>query len=196
MTWDAAAIGLLAQRKGAKRHWLMWCSVRAFGTNAVNTFGFWTGLGDRSFTVDAASRSYFGGQDVSVPPIEFAKGVEAAPLDIGVGLTSEMDNFLRGYDLRDGTGELHCALFDPGSNELVSVNRWFSGQIDGAPLTIGEIGGQSRATLRCYSSASRGTISRSGFKSDASQRERLSTDTFRVNSAAGLQGNDPWAKKA
>ena len=199
MSWGTAIISHLSQRRGYSAAWLLSMWPREFDDGTEVFAGFWTGKDDRAFTVGGVSRTFYGKQgDIGIPPITYEKGLTPLQYQFRLPLTPEVNAALRGYRTENARFELHGAVFDPTTMGLVGVSEspFIDGFIDGAPIHLGEIGGQSYAGLAVVSSAVVGTVTSAGDKSDAAQRRRNANDRLREFSALGTVPSDPWGGKA
>lgn len=154
---------------------LVWISARNRSTDATETAGFWTGGEDRAFTVEGASRSYFGvGHVLEVPPIKTRAGliVQMQELQLA-GNSPEVEAVMRGYDPRLAPIEIHVARFDPDTGALLGIDRAFRGVLDKAPRQIPAKGQSGEAWSLSLASGMRSlTRSLTIKRSDASQRAR------------------------
>ena len=69
-------------------------------------------------------------------------------------IAAEVAQMLRGYDAGLAPAEIHRALFDPMSGDLIAEpKRLWKGVIDTAPIHTAEIGGQSTVDVALASAA-------------------------------------------
>ena len=161
---------------------LVWITAKDRSTGAPVTFGFWNGDDNQNFTINAVSRLYYGAGNLANPsqPIQYQVGVKPTDYSLTLApLSDEIVSLLRAYDARLAPIEIHRAMLDPLSNNVISEPlRVFKGQIDEAPLITPEVGGTASCTLRCLSSAINLTRTVVQTKSDTVQQLR-SGDRFR-----------------
>jgi hypothetical protein len=193
MIWDSAGLAFLTSRAPKEVQWLIWVTAADLVTGAPVSIGLWTGADHQSFTIGGVARTYYGAQGaLQIPPISYAAGTEITSMEVSLSVSSEADALVRGYNTRFKPVEIHCALFNPATGALVSIARAFTGTIDGSPISTPVKNGVGSIGLRLMSSARRGTMTSNARKSDASQRLRLSTDTFRLHGDLGAVASDTW----
>lgn len=196
MTWGATAQAHLDARLPIAPRWCVWTTVAPYAGGAAVSFGFWTGDDHEYLTVEGQSRLYYGAQGaMEIGAITWEPGTGVSTQEITLGLTPEGETLARGYRLAGAPIDLHCVLYDPRSWTLLGIRRYFRGLIDTAPINTPEAGGVATLPLRCVSSARGGTMTVTGRKSDASQKQRLATDTFRAYGDLGEVASDPWGGK-
>jgi hypothetical protein len=191
ITWNSTAQTYLNSRAPILPHWLIWVDAKTFAGAAISV-GFWTGDDHQNFTVDAASRLYYGAQGaIEIPALSYDLGTAVSSVDLTLSLSPEGEQAVRGYNIRFAPVEIHCALFRPDTSALLDIQRFFKGSIDGSPIPTPPVGGRSSLPLKLVSSMRAGTMTRAGFKSDVSQRRR-SSDAFRQYGDLGAVAADPW----
>lgn len=165
---------------------------------SVATFAYWTGEDNVAVNVVPAgagtpvSRNFVGGDTLlDVPAIVDAIGLEARSVAFGLdhisdAVGSPMD-MVYGNNVRVARVELHRALFDPATWNLVSTPHiLFAGRVDGAAVDDAAAGGEGGLSLDAISSAIDLTKTNPAMESDEQQRRR-SGDRFRKDSdTAGL----------
>lgn len=195
MTWPAAVLTHFQSRQGYILHHFLWATVKPLAGGAAVTVGLWTGAGDQTFTVDGQSRLYRGAQGgLDIPVTRYAAGTEIAQKSYGLSLTPEGVDLVRGYNTRLAPLEEHWGVFHPDTEALIGLRRVSKGLIDGTSIGTPEQGGQASMTVDAVSAARRGTMTRVGYKSDASQRRRDAADGFRKNADDGEVKSDIWGK--
>ena len=115
-------------------------------TFAVETMGLWTGEEDRDFSIGGGTRTYHGaGALLGLDQIVMQTGLTVRMQRVSLApIAAEVAQLLRGYDAGLAPAEIHRALFDPMSGDLVAEpKRLWKGVIDTAPIHTAEIGGQS-----------------------------------------------------
>lgn len=189
--WNSTAQTHLSSRLPIAPRWLIWVQAKTFAGAAIDV-GYWTGDDHQSFTVDSATRLYYGAQGaIEIPAMRFVTGTAVASMDLTLSLSPEGEAAVRGYNIRFAPIDIHCALFDADSMTLLDTRRFFRGFIDGSPIPTPALGGRSSLPLKLVSSARRGTMTRGGKKSDVAQRQR-SGDVFRQYGDLGVTASDPW----
>lgn len=197
MTWDSTARAYLQTGKNRHFETLVWARVKRLDNGNPVEFGFWTGATDRSFTVEGASRSYFGAQGGIQPSAwTYEKGLEVFTHTTRLSVSPEVDEMIRDYHIADAPYEIHTGLFDPVDLSLIGFARRWQGVIDTAVINDGVIGGQSSITIRSMTKAIAGLKVLPGGKSDADQKRRNASDGFLKDASMGTAVSDPWQAKA
>ncbi len=165
------------------------------------TFCYWTGEDNVSINVaDVAggspiSRNAVGnGTLLEVPPIVDAIGFEARSITIGLDHISKtagspMD-MVFGNNVRVARVELHRALFDPETWNLVSTAyTLFAGRVDGAAVDDAAADGEGGLSLEAVSGAIDMTKTSPAMESDEQQKLR-DGDLYRqyADTAAQVEG--------
>ncbi|MBW6506168.1 MAG: hypothetical protein K0B00_05375 [Rhodobacteraceae bacterium] len=165
----------LASREGVMSRLLIWVRARNRATGAEEALGLWTGDDHRSFTIDGATRLYYGaGGVLGIEPITMQTGIVVRMHRVTLAPTApEVAQALRTYDARLAPVEIHRAFFAPASGELIEApHRVFKGWIDAISLPTPEVGGQGAVEVTLASSARALTKVLALKKSDESQRRR------------------------
>lgn len=168
------AVAYLAGRGAIAHRWLFWIQAKNRFTGATEAVGFWNGADDRSFEIDGVQRVYIGlGDLLKVPSITHQPGpvVRLQSIDL-MGISDQLEQAILQYDSRQAPVELHLALFDPETMNLVSIEGAGRGWLDKAPARFGGIRSPSgiRAVVASVSRLLTKTLSLK--KSDANQRRR------------------------
>ena len=174
MRFSEASIAYLAQRERVVFRWLLWISAKDRGTGLPVDVGFWSGADDRTFVASGQPRPYTGiGELLSVPSLTFEPGpvVRIQTLELKA-FSQELEDVISLYDARQAKTELHLALFDAETMNLVSVERALRGRLDSAPARIGRLGSPSGLRLQIASAARLMTLNLPQKKSDALQSKR------------------------
>lgn len=175
--------------------------VRALdGSNVEHDFGFWMGEDDVTITVVKAtdpaaseSRNYAGGGALlDIDPIPYQLGIVAQTINIKLSqIHATVQDMLRGYNIRLAEAEVHRALFDVSTGNIVSTPfPRFYGLVEGAPLETPAIGSDGSVSLAVTGISIILTRTNPALKSDEQQKLR-GGDRFRQYSdAAGSY--DVW----
>lgn len=166
--------------------WLVWIKAKRNATGAVEAAGYWTGEGPLTVSINGQNRTYTGaGGLVSIDPLEYEAGATVQMRRGSFSMVSpQIIAAVYEYDLRLAPVEIHLALFDPDSEELIGTAKAFSGWVEESEVSDGM---RPTLTLGFASSARAGTKTLASKKSAASQRERLFDD--RGRDYADLAGN-------
>ena len=168
-------------------------------------WAFWTGEDNVAInvlplgnTTPASRNAVGGGTLLDVPQIVDAIGLEARGITIGLDhisadAGSPMD-MVYGNNVRVARVELHRALFDPATWNLVSTpHRIFAGRVDGASVDDAAAGGEGGLSLDAISSAIDLTRTNPAMESDEQQRRR-DGDRFRKDSDTAGQIERWWGQ--
>jgi hypothetical protein len=168
-------------------------------------FVYWTGEDNVAVNVVPAggtapvSRNAVGGGTLlGVPPVVDAIGLEARSISIGLDHISDAPgspmDMVYGHNVRVGRVELHRALFDPATWNLVSTPHLiFAGRVDGAAVDDAAAGGEGGLSLEAIGSAIDLTKTNPAMESDEQQRLR-SGDRFRRHGDTAAQVETWWGQ--
>ncbi|HEY8948445.1 MAG TPA: hypothetical protein VIM56_06135 [Rhizomicrobium sp.] len=139
------------------------------GDTRETTTGDFTGLGDA----------------LKVDDILLTSTIEVRTLNITLdGVNDQVRDLIRGYDLRNAPVQVHLAVFDPNTHDLVAAAiPVFMGFVDGNPIEAPAVpleGGaaEGSVTWSCVSHSRELTRASAEKASDASQRLRNPDDAF------------------
>lgn len=180
-SYDAPTLAALQTRAGICTRILIWVVAKNRVSGLPETLGLWTGAQDRTFTINAASRSYIGaGPIMQIPPIRMQAGLSVRMQRMTLSpLTQVVTDLIRTYEARFAPIEVHRALFSTDDGALIAPpHRVWKGFIDEIDLTQGEAGGEATCEVTAASSARLLTRTLSLKRSDATQQLRLG-DRFR-----------------
>lgn len=196
MNWGPTAINFLSSGRPIMLRNFVWFDTRDMVTNAIESFGYWSGHMHRNFVVNSQSRLYYGalGQ-LDTPAVVQQSGTNIQTYQIGMSIPSEVENMVRGQNMYSAPIEVHTGLFDPDTNSLVELASRFVGYVDDLDINTGPVNGVSSVTLTLVSKARNGTLTSNGKKSHESQKRR-GGDTIRRWSSVGRVAADPWGAKS
>lgn len=160
---------------------LFWAEAKNRGTGVTETIGIWNGDQDRNFTISSVSRTYIGaGGLLGVEPMVYGAGLQIRTQTVTFSpLEAEVIDLIRTYEPRLAPVEMHRAIFDPLTGDLVEEpHRIFKGWIDEVTIGTPEINGQATCSVTLVSTARALTRTLASKKSDAVQKAR-SGDRFR-----------------
>lgn len=157
-------------------------------TGDLVNFGFWDGTGDVTLTVtdglsqtdedrDFTSR----GAVLAVGDITLSDNLNVGSVQVSLSqLNSDVEDALRGYDMRNAPIQIYRALFGIANpRALVAPARCrFVGFVNTAPISTGAIGSQAATTMTCVGCTRELTRSNTDLRSDESQQRRQSGDRF------------------
>jgi hypothetical protein len=198
MTWSISAQNHLLARAAVMPRWLLWIAAKNFGTLTAAPVGLWNGEDNLTFTIDGSPRVYQGALSrFEIGPITHAAGLDVRALEITLAANApETEDLVRGLAIRLAPVELHLALLDPDTTDLIDVQPMFRGFINRAPLTTpARGGGGDSVTLELVSRmrvlALPGPALR---KTDQAQRLRDSADAFRQYGSIAAEVQTEWVK--
>ena len=180
MTLNQNAQNHLAARAGFMPRWLLWVAATDKATGDPAPIGIWDGDDQQSFIINGQSRPYFGAQGFfEVDPLVYAAGtfIRTQTLTLS-GISAAAEQLVRGYRVRFAPAELHLALFDPRTENLIDTQRRFKGFVNRSPIFTPAVGGVTSIKLELASSMRTLTRTLALKKSDESQQRR-SGDRFR-----------------
>lgn len=177
-SWTTGRLAARTSRAGLKTRLLIWIAARNRDTGALEGIGFWNG--DDHQTI--AGRPYFGAENLqSVGPLVSEVGLLIRYLDTNfAGVTPEILQAVRGYDMKGAAVELHRVDFDLVTDELIdSPERMFKGWVNKSIVNTPPSGSAGATVDLTLASASRALTRTLTTKfSDASQRLRDEDDGF------------------
>jgi hypothetical protein len=180
----------LAAGKPVDVRWLIWARPIDRATGLRVGIGFWNGIDNDERVIASETRLYYAAPLV-MPPLRTSKGLDVQTIDIGMAVTPEAEFLVRGYEPRLAPLDIHLEATDPADNSLIERSLQWRGTIDTIDLPTPALGGERMMTARCATTARRGTLTRQGFKSHATQVRR-SGDRIRLHSSMGLVASDAW----
>lgn len=187
----------LQSRRGYVVHILIWVTARKLSTGVTESIGLWTGDQDSSFVIKGQTRAYIGASGLLQPdPLIYEVGLAVRTLRVRLAsLASDVINLVNGYDLTLAPVEMHRALFDLDTSELIAEpKRVFAGFIDGTPQEIPAIGGEASLEFALKSAAFSLSKTSPLKKSDAVQKKRGGDRLHRYQAVSGTV-RSPWGAK-
>lgn len=173
---------LLAARQGRIARLLLWVEARDRDSGDTVPMGFWTGVDHQDFVIGADLRSYFGaGSLVSMDALTSDIGLTVRQFRAGLAPSlPEVQQLVRGYDVRLASCQVHVADFDPHTNNLLAEPvRVFRGWVDQVHISEPAPGGEASCELTMLSAAQALTRRLARKRSDQTLRARASADGFR-----------------
>lgn len=172
---DAATVAHLATRPGIVAHQLVWITARNIATGLPEALGLWSGEQDATLTVEGQNRTYTGaGGLLTVEPLTAGVGLSVRTHRLGLSAVApEVEDLIKAYDTRFAPIEIHRAIFDAQTRQLIGVpHRRFRGVINGVLFPTETAGAAPSAMVDCVSETRVLTRGLAVKKSDASQRAR------------------------
>jgi len=142
---DLSQIAQFQERRGTHGHVLLWIVARNRSTGVDEGIGLWSGDDHQEFSIDGATRLYYGaGTVIEVPPVQAAVGLDVRMHRVILPpFMDEVRQALRVYDPRGARVEIHAQPFDLDSNTaLGSPVRFIKGTLDTAPEGLERAGSQ------------------------------------------------------
>lgn len=164
----------------------LWLVARE-GSGAAFPYGFWSGVGDVSAEVlnpdtgQPIARNFEGsGTLIQVSDIIGTSSIQTQNITVEMSqILPEVENIIRGYDLKQARVEIYRGLFSIESRQLVAPALCrFVGFVDTVDINTPEENGEGSVTLTCVSHTQEMSRSNPDTRSDASQRLRNATDNF------------------
>lgn len=187
-TFSPALLAHLQARRGSRVRLLLWAVPKNRATGLPEPIGLWTGSDARSFTIDGSPRPYAGaGGILQIAPIVSAVGTDIRTQRVTLsGVFPEVMEIIRQHDPRNAPVEIHRAVYDPGTLQLIDApHRLFKGWIDKLKDTRPEEGGMATVELSLVSTARALTRTLTAKISDASQQRRAGDRALRHADVAG-----------
>jgi hypothetical protein len=181
---------------------LIYIKARDFTTNAVVNFGFWTGDDHQTFTIGGASRLYYGAgalADVESEAFRYEMGLDVLTWTFEGSMGApEFENMVRGYNLTLAECEVHRAVWNHETNQLVEEpHAVWVGRVQSAPI-VDDADGATRCRVVVISNAIDLTLTRPETRSDAFYRQNRSGDRiFRhVDISRSNTASTAWGVKS
>lgn len=198
-SFTAATATYFAQRSPFLGHVLLWVSALNRETEAVERIGFWTGVDHREFTIDGQARLYYAaGAFLKMEPIRRRTGLQVQTQRISLSqIAPEVQMLIRGYEPRHAPVEVHRALFEPLSENLVDEPHvLLRGYIDKVTLTTPAKNEGGSVSIDIATEARSLTKPLQRFRSDATLKERRPGDGFRQYASMAESVDTPWGQEA
>ncbi|MBC9246749.1 hypothetical protein H4P12_08490 [Paracoccus sp. 11-3] len=195
--FDPVTAAYFASRKPFMGHVLVWIRARHRISGDSETIGFWTGADHHEFVIEGQTRLYFGaGAYLKMDPIRRQTGLRVRTQRITISqIAPEAQMLIRGYEPRHAPVEVHRALFDPLTENLIAEPHVIlRGFLDKAPLTTPPKGEAGEATLEIVTEGRALTKPLSRFRSHATLRTRAPTDGFRRFAARSKTEEVKWGR--
>lgn len=179
-TYGTATAAAFAARRISARG-LLWITARDWTTGTSHSIGLWDGDDDLTFTIGGVDRVYYGaGGIVGIDAIVMTAGLNVQMQGVTLSaIQPAAEQAIRGYDIRLAPIEIHRALFDTETGNLLEEpHQMFTGWCDALPLTRSAVGGSFTGKMTIASTARALTRNVVTKRSDAAMRARSSTDAF------------------
>lgn len=182
----------------------LWLVARDRSTGASFSYGFWSDVGDvqammlNPNTGLAEPRNFEGsGTLISISDIPLVANLTVQNVTISMNLLDySVENFVRGYDLKQGQAEIYRGLFSPATRQLVApaVNR-FIGFINEPEIKTAKEGEESSVVLTCVSHSQEFTRYNPSTRSHEDQKKRDPNDDFFVDASTIGEREHFWGQK-
>ena len=190
-----------APETGLEPRRFLFINAREISTGSPVTIGFWTGDEDINISVISPvtgatdARSYYGTQNLTFSPLARNSNLETVEVTATLTqISAAAQTAVRGYNLRLAKAEIHEAVFS-GKNPVSSPECIFLGEIDSAPLTTPEVGGDGNISITMVSDAiSMLSISNPLLSSHEAQKLRNVNDTFSIYASTIREWDVPWGQ--
>ncbi len=178
----------------------IWFVVRDRSTGAEVRQGYWSDVGSVNAQVInpqtqlAEARGFDGaGTLISVSPIPLVSNLSVQSVTIELSQVSDADRLIRLYDVKQGRVEIYRGLFELGS--MVQAQPAFSrffGFIDEPEIKTPRENEEGGIILNCVSHSQELNRSNPATRSDAYQRQRSPSDSFRRHAAVVGSWDIKW----
>jgi hypothetical protein len=165
----------IAKRRLMRRQFI-WIEARQLDGDP-DPVGFWNDIGN----VEDGGRIYRGsGKVVGVSSLSFKGDLTIPGLSIVFsGIDSTVAANVRGKIIAQAPIEYLIGLYDVDTGQVIlPLIPRFVGFVDDCVVDTPAVGGVSKIELTCESTSRALTIQRTGTRSEATQKERHSTDAF------------------
>lgn len=206
MTLSLSAENFAAlQARGLYGRDFIWFVVRDRVTGNPVTDGYWSDVGVIDAEVidpdtgSVVTRTFAGaGGLISISDIPRVSNLTVQNVTVKLSQVADrVNNLVRGYDCKQGKVQIFRGLFSLSTHVMVDpAFPRFVGTIDAAPITTPPAGQTGDVTLTCTSNTIELTRSNPDTRSDASQRQRLSTDNFYQDTATVSEWQQYWGKQS
>lgn len=196
--YDTATDAAIAALGGIVARRLVWIEATNKGTGATESLGLWSGAETRTFTIGGVTRNYIGaGSVLGGDPIRAGVGARVRMHEVSLSsVPVEIQEMIYLYETRFAPIEVHRALFDLDTNELVGEpHRILRGTIDSFPVPRPAKGGSGPIKVKIAPSSRALTRTLTVTKSDAMQRTINPDDKGREYSAVSGAVSVFWGQE-
>ena len=203
---DPAFVAALAGARdtGIVPRRFVYFTVREWNTGLPFGLGVWTGDDDvtvslqSGLTGDTVTRDYHGdGNVLQTSPIPRVADLTIQTVTITLSQIADVTQLLtRGYDIRLGKVEIHDALLDPKTRQLISAPQIvFMGEIDGSPIATPKAGEDGTIEIKAVSDAISMLTRKNPAKSSYEGQKRRGGDEAGKYSSTIATWRIPWGEK-
>lgn len=195
--YSPATTAYFAARASFNAHNLIWFKAKNRSTGAAETIGFWTGADHAVFTIGGVERTYYAaGTFAKLDPLRRQVGMKARTQRVSFSQVSpEFLQLIRTYDPRHAPIEIHRALFDPLSEQLIDEPHLIQrGFVDKANIPTPAKGGAASISIEIATHARALTKTLSRFRSDATLRSCAAADAIRQYASLSEAVDTPWGR--
>lgn len=201
----ASAVSTAYAGRALVQRMLVWITAKDRTTGDPESIGFWNDVGTVTFSVKAGltlatvNRDYIGSgglievgripltSDISVRTVE----VKCSQIDESVAIA------IRGYDVRNAPIEIHEAIFDPATRNLVApAEPLFVGFVDRAPIPTPAEGQDGSIALKCVSHSRELMRGNPALRSHEDQKKRSATDNFFADAGVVGEWQIDWGRES
>lgn len=194
---DSATVTALSQApdRGLIVRNLVWFRGRSLANPAVRLeFAFWNDLDSASIAVEdpttggTSTRIYVGGGsmlDMADIPLTSDLTIRTVRVPLSQ-IHAEVQAMVRGADIRLADVQIHRAILDPDTRQLVSAKCHFLGQVDRAPLGTPSVGEEGGVEIECVSNTRELTRTNPAKRSDEFLKSRFGDRFYRYTGTANI----------
>lgn len=182
----------------------LWFVARNRDTGLSETVGFWSDVDNVSsvFVIDPdtllpVTRSYYGaGGLIGIDDIPAVSTIQVQDVHIRMSqLDEQVENAIRGYDVKQARVEIHRGLFDPVSRDLVAPALVrFVGFVNLVEIHTPEENADGYVDITCVSHTQELTRSNPATRSHADQQLRQVGDDFFKDAAVVGDWEFQWGE--
>lgn len=199
---SAGAQQALAGRSFTVRD-LIWFTVRRRDTGEEVHQGYWSDLATQTLQVidprsqSVQDRAFDGGGDlIEISPIPLVSNLTVQSVEVKLSQVSDANHLIRTYDARQARVEIFRGLFVPGTLlQVAPAYPRFLGFVDDPDIVTPREGEDGSITLGLVSHTQELTRSNPATRSDAFQRRRGASDSFRRHAASVGTWDINWGAK-
>jgi len=184
-----------APDKGLVARNLVWFRARTLADPAIRVeFAFWNDLDEVEIAVEdpttggTVTRTYVGdGSLLDMAEIPLTSDLTIRTVRVPLSqIHAGVQAMVRGADIRLADVQIHRAILDPDTRQLVSAKCHFLGQVDRAPLGTPSVGEEGSVEIECVSSTRELTRTNPAKKSDEFLKARSGDRFYRYTGTANV----------
>lgn len=188
------------EQRAIKVRDFIWFVVRDRITGEDVQAGFWSDVGTVDMqVVDPQTqalqvRTFEGaGSLISISPVPLVSNLTVQTVTVELSQVADANDLIRAYDARQARVEIFRGLFEVNSLiQIAPAEPRFAGFVDDPEILTPRENEEGKITLTCVSHTQELTRSNPATRSDAYQRLRDASDTFRQHAAVVGSWDIKW----